>query len=162
MRYLHYSLLIVLVLSGSLTFEGVNSTLINCKSSDYSFKSNLLVLHTKNTTKSEIYLIYNKKKQRLLLSHPDYRRITNAGWDSMLQTGNWSALMVSHPNFTIRCKPLQKNFQTKPAVSCARVLTVCVYPHLKNNDSAMKGTFWLAEDQSLETLLDTIKKRLSS
>jgi len=161
MRYLQYTLFLASILGASLSFADRSLIPANRKELNYSFKSNLLTLHLENTTKPKLYLIYNKKMERLLLSHPDRRRITNAGWDSMLKSGNWSAFIVNRPNFVISCRPLQKNFQAKPVISCSRVLTVCVYRHIKINDPAMKGTFWVAEDQSLETILERIKARFT-
>lgn len=159
MRYLQFSLLFTLITAYSLCVAGSNPMPSHCKPDGFKFKSNLLILHTVNITKPELYLFYNKSGQRLVLGHPHPPRGASAGWDSMLHAKKWSAFIVNRPKFAIICTPIKKSDAIQSSVNCEKMLTVCRYLSIKINNPMMNGTFWVAEDGDIIKIQDKIKKR---
>jgi hypothetical protein len=131
----------------------------NCLSQGFTFKDNLLVLHTAQKKQAELYLFSFSSKttgrNKLLLTHPHISHGVSAGWDSPLQAGNSSAFLVNRPQFAIQCDYLGKNYQTT-SVACAKVLQVCRF---KASQVKSSGTFWAAENQPLASIIQALKKR---
>ena len=106
---------------------------------------------------TQIYFLQNNAPQSLWLDHSDKaKHSAHAGWSSYLRAGKWSALLLNRKNFSINCAEIQPgkvNYQ-----DCAKSITVCV-PQNIEFDSKRKGSYWLAEDQSWDELLNVLKKR---
>ncbi len=118
-----------------------------------------LILNTmKSADKNFVYLIHNNSKQSVYINHPPKKvGSANAGWMSRLSAQQWSALMVSEPNFAITCQnKLMASEQS--FVSCKRYLKIYRFKPQKLM-ADKQGNYWLGENQSLEKLKITLKTR---
>ncbi|OGT67962.1 MAG: hypothetical protein A3J38_00990 [Gammaproteobacteria bacterium RIFCSPHIGHO2_12_FULL_45_9] len=86
--------------------------------------------------KQVIYLIYNRGKQPVMLSHST---------DSVLEAHHTSALLLQRPHFVVTCQVQHAAEQWVP-VACRSVLTVCKMNQFTVSPP-IAGTVWLTENQ---------------
>jgi len=112
---------------------------------------------TVKAKKNKLVFIHNLAATDLWITHPVTNPGASAGWTTRLQTGNWSALSVEKGPFVLNC------IESKPgheqAIPCEGALAVCQWKGVKMPKSTVQGTFWAAEDMSLQALTAAIGSR---
>lgn len=104
---------------------------------------------TLKAKKNKLVFIHNISNLDLWITHPVTDPGASAGWTSRLQAGKWSALVVDKPTFILNCIESRPGHEQQ--VPCEGVIAVCKWKGVKIPASA-QGTFWVAEDLSLDGL----------
>jgi hypothetical protein len=105
-----------------------------------------------------VFLIHNISKQNFWLNHPIAHPSASAGWASRINKNQWSALMIdqSKKDFVVSCTDIQAGSVQK--FSCEKLLQVCELENV-NFKTQMTGSFWLAENETLNNLLNKLRSR---
>jgi hypothetical protein len=111
---------------------------------------------TLKSKKSKLVFIHNLSNTDLWITHPVAEPSASAGWTSRLQAGNWSALAVDKPPFVLNCIESRPGHEQQ--VPCEGAIAVCQWPNVKIPGNE-QGTFWAAEDKSLDALTAAIGAR---
>ncbi len=105
---------------------------------------------------NKIVFIHNVAGSDLWVTHPVSSEGAGAGWTSRIQADHWSALAIDKPNFILGC------IESKPGheqeIPCEGAILVCQWAHV-NAPKGEKGTFWAAEDQTLNALTSAVGSR---
>jgi|GEM_PF-698385 len=132
-----------------------------CVSRDFEYKNNNLILEI-NSSEQSLYLFHNISDTDYWVNHPVTQDPgVSAGWASILNRGQWSALAIyqssDSDNFAISCETMGKDGKLTYH-DCQDVLKTCEIENavFKTGD---KGSYWVAENQSLSVLVKTIKSR---
>jgi hypothetical protein len=121
-------------------------TLKNCAKQDIKNQDGNFVLHTGDHKKPQLYLIRNTSKYIITVDHTKDNPGASAGWASRMHPGNWSAMIISEPNFMIKCSRGLLRGGAKN-ISCQDLVSVCYYDNFTDKENiASMGTFWLVED----------------
>jgi hypothetical protein len=112
-------------------------------------------IHLKSK-KSKLIYIHNTSDSDLWITHPVTEPSANAGWTTRIQSGNWSALALNKPPFILNCIESRPGHEQQ--VPCESVVGVCLWKGVKIPEGN-QGTFWAAEDQTLDTLTAALNKR---
>ncbi len=75
-----------------------------------------------------------------------------AGWDSQLQGGHWSAIALANKPLTLRCTAGGKT------IACSTAVTLCQFTDATFIDKAV-GSYWVAEDVAGSDIINAIAKR---
>jgi hypothetical protein len=166
MNFLTKELLIALILLPLLTLSCVGDSSNSdfpegCVSKDYEYKDNNLILEI-NPTEQTLYLFHNISDTDYWVNHPVTKDPgVSAGWASILNAGQWSALAIyqnsNSENFAISCETMGKD-GALTYHNCQDVLRTCIVEkaEFKTGD---KGSYWVAENKSLNDLVKEIKSR---
>lgn len=104
-----------------------------------------------NIKEPVVFLINNDSDSVLWVTHPVDNPSASAGWSSQLEKKRWSALLVDKNKFELSC------IESKPGheqqIPCEGMLSICEWSKLKIPPVA-KGTFWVAENMSLNALIN--------
>lgn len=130
-----------------------------CVSDNYEYKDNNLILNLSSPEQS-LFLFHNISDMNYWVDHPvTIDPGASAGWASTLNAGHWSALTVGKmrdaENFAISCATMAENGKLT-YLDCKDVLKACSAENVKFK-SGDNGSYWVAENQELNTLLKTIK-----
>ncbi|KTD22466.1 hypothetical protein E3983_01050 [Legionella israelensis] len=107
------------------------------------------------TSKTALFMIYNRTDNTLWLTHPVENPGASAGWTSELQPGHWSALNIGQ-DFTLNCVESSPGHEQQ--VSCKDAIRICRYKKVrfpKNN----QGSYWAGENLPLKELLSHLAER---
>lgn len=99
--------------------------------------------------KSKLVYIHNISPFDLWITHPVTEPGASAGWTTRLQADHWSALALDKPPFVLNCTESKPGHEQQ--IPCQGAIAVCQWNSIKAPKDA-KGTFWAAEDMSLEAL----------
>lgn len=116
-------------------------------------KGDAVTIDTKNPT---LVFIHNLGKSDLWITHPVNDPSASAGWTSRLQGNNWSSLSVDKGPFVINCIESIPGHEQK--IPCEGAIGVCQWSKVKMPADA-KGTFWAAEDQTLDGITAAVGTR---
>lgn len=111
---------------------------------------------TLKSQKSKLVFIHNLTNTDLWITHPVAEPSASAGWTSRLQAGNWSALAVDKPPFVLNCIESRPGHEQQ--IPCEGAIAVCQWSGVKIPGNE-QGTFWAAEDKSLDALTAAIGAR---
>lgn len=111
---------------------------------------------TLQSEKNKLVFIHNVTTADLWLTHPVTEPSASAGWTSRLQAGNWSALAVDKPAFTLTCIESRPGHEQQ--IPCEGAIAVCDWQGV-TIPKKEKGTFWAGEDMSLPALTAAIGGR---
>lgn len=107
--------------------------------------------------KERLIFIHNMSKMDLYLSHisKDDPGV-QAGWTSRINKNKWNVLKLGKKEMTFQCVEFKPGHEQQ--ISCQNILSVCqIVPAEKPvND---KGNYWVAENQSLSKILETVSSR---
>ena len=146
---MRYILLLGLgILSSSLLAEPVMPN--HCVSVPLGKDSSVL-----KAKKSSLFMIYNRSKHDLWLTHPVDNQGASAGWTSQLASQKWSALAVSG-DFAINCVESYPGHEQE--INCSEAIEVCQYQKVNFPEDA-EGSFWAGENMSKEKLISHLEKR---
>jgi len=132
-----------------------------CAAESYEFNGNNLVLN-EVSSKQSLYLFHNISDKNFLINHPITKNPgASAGWASNLSPGNWSALTIDGTatnigNFEITCSVIGDG--KIQYLDCKNVIKTCRFKDPVFN-SENTGSYWVAEDKPLNSLLEAIKGR---
>lgn len=119
---------------------------------------------------ARLYFIKNISPITLWLSHPQTKHghaphlvadeggIAHAGWDSKIDPGNWSAILLTQKDFAISCASLKKH-QVK-ILDCSELISVCE-PNIELSIN-VRGNYWFVENKPWQSFIKGVKARLSS
>lgn len=117
----------------------------------------MLILPGNKTSPNTIYFLQNLSERSLWLDHPsDHPGSAKAGWSSYLQPDHWSAILLTQKDFALSCAIIEPGKVIY--LDCSKVLAVCI-PEKSYLASKRMGSYWLAENQSLDDLLKIVAKR---
>lgn len=102
----------------------------------------------------QLFILYNQSSRPIMIDRALKNRSASAGWISELAAGRYSAILVKQPGMLMKC--LRKSKQR--LVPCQKVLMVCAVNHA-DFKSASAGSYWVAENQDKQQLLDAIRQR---
>ncbi|TAL61595.1 MAG: hypothetical protein EPN84_07745 [Legionella sp.] len=107
--------------------------------------------------KNKLIFIHNLAGTDLWITHPVTDPSASAGWTTRLQAGNWSALAVDKGPFELSCIESRPGHEQQ--IPCEGSIAVCKWKGVKfpKNDEA--GTYWAAEDKSLDALTAAVGSR---
>lgn len=149
--------ILMLLLVQGLIFAAASPLPNNCVVKNFKFSGDNLLLNTDKVQTSQIFLLQNISTQAFFLNHSVANPSASAGWASMLDTKNWSALLLNNPqSFAINCQQMGNG--VSKTLTCQKTLKVCQLQSAKI-PSSMNGSFWLAENLSLTQLLQKIQQR---
>ena len=109
-----------------------------------------------NATKPTVMFVHNLSNSALWIIHPTKEANSSAGWNSLLQSDKWSALVLNQQKFELIC------IESKPGheqqVACENLLAVCQCADIKvpEQDNA---TYWAGENKNLTNLVSHIGGR---
>jgi len=109
--------------------------------------SDLIVIPS---AKARIIMIHNLSTVNLWITHPISEPGATAGWSSLLQSGNWSALSMNHAQFELSCIESRPGHEQQ--ISCKNVVGVCEWPTAAQPNKPT-GIFWAAENMALSPLI---------
>ncbi|MCW5589494.1 MAG: hypothetical protein KIT27_07490 [Legionellales bacterium] len=134
-----------------------------CHSAEVKFQGNYIQLNSTNAenSRTHLYLLHNTSDKSFTFDHPMTHTGASAGWASNLKPNFWSAIVVNKPNFQLSCNASSTATEKKDhaELSCKEMVKVCELTTVKIPDS-QAGTYWYAENQSYQSLLSAIEKRL--
>jgi hypothetical protein len=154
-----FILLLLLLCSLTLHAEdkSTNDLPLHCFAKAYRFVGDKLQLNVSGgKLDQKLYLIKNTAASKIWLNHETERVSASAGWATELEPGNWTAIMLAKQPFDIVCVELKPGAEQH--ISCQATLSVCQMEYAKFS-AASKGSYWVAENLSLEKLLDKITRR---
>ena len=98
-----------------------------------------------------ILMLHNLSDHDLWITQPPSDRGVQAGFSSLLQSGKWSALILSQGNEkqTLKCIESQPGHEQE--ISCANVLAICQWLKAKLPEQT-SGIFWGGENMNLAPL----------
>lgn len=99
-----------------------------------------------------LYGIRNTGTQAVQLRGVNKTGTAQAGWDSQLQGGNWSALVLANKPLTLSCA------QNNKTVACSKLISVCQFTHATFGPQA-QGSYWAAENVAGGDIMSAIVKR---
>lgn len=99
-----------------------------------------------------LFGIRNTGTQPVQLHSVNKTGTAQAGWDSQLKGGHWSALTLANKPLTFTCT------QGNKTVACSNVITVCQFRQAIFIDKA-NGSYWVAENVAGNDIIDAISKR---
>lgn len=105
---------------------------------------------------AKLVFIHNLSNNDLWLTHPQKNEGAGAGWTTRMQADNWSALALHSGPFELSC--IESRPGHEQAASCAGLVSVCQWRGVKMPKTA-QGTFWAAEDLSLQELTAAVGGR---
>lgn len=112
---------------------------------------------TLKSKKSKLVFIHNLTNTDLWITHPVTNPGASAGWTSRIQAGNWSALTVDKPSFVLNCIESRPGHEQQ--IPCEGSIAVCQWKGAKIPNADKNGTFWAAEDMSLQGLTAAVSAR---
>ena len=110
-------------------------------------------------SEQSLYLFHNKSDKSFWLNHPVTKDPgASAGWASEIGVGNWSALTLSNSkgNFVMTCSIIGDG--SVDYLDCKNVVRACRLVDAKFN-SENSGSYWVAENKSLNGILAGITSR---
>lgn len=128
----------------------------NCATNQgYTFQGKELLLNSpfNSIAPQRVFLLHNTTSGVIMVNHQVSNPGASAGWMSEISPNQWSAIAMNQPNFSLVCMayiPPRLGF-----INCTNALSICSFP--ASNQTL--GTFWLAENQSLPKLLNTLAQR---
>ena len=109
-----------------------------------------------NVSKATVFLIHNLSNTAVWLIHPIKDASASAGWNSLLQSDKWSALILNQDKFELTC------IESKPGheqqVACENLISICQCPDIKVPESE-NITYWAGENKNLSSLVSYIGGR---
>lgn len=154
------TLILLPLLTVGCTTENSNTDFPKgCTAESYEYNGKNLILG-EDSAEQSLFLFHNISDKEFWLNHPVTKDPgASAGWASSLEAGNWSALTISGPieDFSITCATMNEDGKLN-YLECRNVLRACRVnnPDFKSGDS---GSYWVAEDKSLDDLIKTINSR---
>lgn len=108
------------------------------------------------TKKATIVLIHNLTQHDLWITHPVTEASASAGWSSRVQGRHWSALALEKGPFAVTCIESRPGHEQQ--IPCEGALAVCAWKKATFPENS-KGTFWAAEDMSLQAITASLGGR---
>ena len=107
--------------------------------------------------KPALVMIHNLSNMNIWITHPEAKDPgVSAGWTSLVEAGNWSALALAKGPFELGC------IESKPGheqqVACSEVLAICQWSDVTMPKDAT-GTFWAGENLTLSALTAHVGSR---
>ncbi len=130
---------------------------LNCKTDNHQYKNDQIVLHTDSNHRPQLYMLHNISKKVVIINHLKQHPSASAGWSSDLRKDNWSALMVAQPKFSLVCM-IDKD-QKFIYVDCKKFIEACYFSDFKDDENNGSGTYWVAEDAPLKSIMHQIAER---
>lgn len=106
--------------------------------------------------KKSLVFIHNLTAVDLWVTHPVAEPSASAGWASRLQGEHWAALSLAKGPFELNCIESRPGHEQQ--VPCEGSIAVCAWNKVKFPENA-QGTFWAAEDMSLDALTAAVGAR---
>lgn len=122
-----------------------------CGPDGFSFQNKQIIFNNDQPTQ-RIFILHNVSQGIVMLAHDKVDPGASAGWQSKLDKDQWSMVAVSQQGFSLGCM-LYSPPNIGP-VDCGSVLAVCAIP-----SAISLGGYWIAENKSLDKLLETAKSR---
>ena len=107
-------------------------------------------------SRSALILIQNVTKGDIWLTHPVSEPSASAGWSSLLSAKQWSALALKPGPFELSCVESQPGHEQ--VVACKDVVKMCKWKKAQFPPQ-LSGTFWAAENLTLEQLTEHLAQR---
>lgn len=142
--------------AAGLSNQSASAFPANCTTNQgYTFQGKELLLNSpfNATTPQRVFLLHNTTNGIVMINHQVSNPGASAGWGSEINPNQWSAIVVTQPTFSLVCMayiPPRLGF-----INCTNALSICSLPAT----SQTLGTFWLAENQPLPKLLNTLIQR---
>lgn len=152
--------LLMFTISASSSAQDVNLQAYGCHQSGLSFTNQGLTLTGQTGQPSQrLYLMQNKTGTPVIVNHPQKENAgAKAGWETKIDSGQWSALLVNKPSFALSC--ISRYGETDNIVPCAIVLMVCQLPHvIVSQKDQVGGAYWVAENMTLNRVLFSLQQR---
>ncbi|OGT49440.1 MAG: hypothetical protein A3F17_02680 [Gammaproteobacteria bacterium RIFCSPHIGHO2_12_FULL_41_15] len=130
---------------------------LGCVATQTKTADNELILAPESTQKSRVYLLFNQSKKKYLINHVGDPGTASAGWGSVIEPGHWSAILLNQNNFSVNCTEYDGSFTQ--VLNCNNVMKVCQLSPKENSGFVGQGSFWIAENKTLENLYPTIHAR---
>ena len=106
--------------------------------------------------KPKLIFIHNTSSENLWITHPVVEPSASAGWNSQLQAGNWSALVVNKGPFALNCIESRPGHEQQ--VPCEGVMALCQWKQVKFPKES-KTTFWAGENKTVPALKTALGER---
>ena len=120
------------------------------------FKSLEALLNDQDAPKQSLILIHNKTKNPLWVTHPSTNPSMHAGWSTPLAVKRWSAIAVDRNHFRIQCIEAMPGAEQQ--ISCRVSIQICEVEGPKFTKTN-GGSYWVAENQRLEKLIQKVVQR---
>ena len=151
------AIILSLVTLFSMTSFAAEKFSDQCRNSGISFEQNDVSFFSQHTAKPRLYAITNHFFHPIWLTNSEKSAGVGAGWDSQLSPHQWSVLLVTQKNFSLKC-----HWQKKPGVisniPCDKVITVCQFSDFTVNHP-VSGGYWVTENILFSQLIPRIQKR---
>lgn len=129
-----------------------------CGQGGYSYSGQTIAFTSDGSTKQRIYLIKNTANYIVVLNNVSQNNGMDAGWATRLDPGHWSALAMNRNQFTLSCMARREVPPSLSYVSCSEAVKVCaITPSMQNN--SQNGSFWIAENQDLNSVMRAITSK---
>lgn len=109
-----------------------------------------------SVTSPSLLILMNVTDDDLWLTHPEPETGASAGWNSKLQSGQFSALVLNQEKFVLQC--IESTPGHEQHIPCQGALAVCIWKTVKIPRNEV-GTFWAVEDKRLAALKLALIKR---
>lgn len=106
-----------------------------------------------NTKKPVLFILHNLSASELWVTHTDNDKGVSAGFDSRLQAGKWSAVVVDSQTFDLSC--VESIPGHEQVIPCEGVLSICKWSKVKIT-TKQRGTYWVSENKGWVNLLSDI------
>lgn len=154
--------LLIIPIMGSCTADSADSDFPEgCTGDNFEYKDNNLLLDL-NASGQSLFLLHNISEYNYWLDHPITKDPgASAGWATTLNASQWSALSINNnsndDSFALSCAIIGKNGKIS-YLDCKDVLVACKAESAKFK-SGNSGSYWVAENQNLNSVLKTVKSR---
>lgn len=106
---------------------------------------------TITTTQPVILMLHNLSNNDLWVTRPASDKGVQAGFSSLLQTGEWSALAINRDKTSLPIKCIESKPGHEQEISCADAMAICQWPKTKFPEID-SGIFWAGENMHLAPL----------
>lgn len=157
---MRYKVLLALVIS--FAFQPVfansgNELPLYCYAKGYNFSGENAVLGKNNkAAEQQLFLLKNLAATKVWINHETEHTSASAGWAIELEPGKWTALMLDQQPFELKCAEVKPG--SEQLISCQLVLQICQMQHVEYGVNT-KGSYWAAENLSIEALWDALERR---
>lgn len=114
-----------------------------CNPKMVGYQGDNLVLGTQSSSRLyRVYVLYNATYQPILMSHLTGGHILDLPMPSVIQPGNWSAILVDENNFTMNC---QDHSGSGYGISCVNAIMGCELA-VSEVMLSSQGEYWITEN----------------
>ncbi len=126
----------------------------NCRFMNVKYEHGQLVLLNKTKSQQQLFLIHNTGGKNLWLQSQTTEKPFSGVSKSQVPPSRWAAITFNTANFKLDCVEVQPG--AEQVVPCEKVLKVCRISNAKFGQSTV-GNYWIAEDESLDSIMQSLK-----